>query len=56
VPAAVDIDRWVEEWLPDLDREGIRVAVFQTPDDQGVAVSPQRLKNDLDAELEQFNM
>ena len=51
VPAAIDIDEWVEEWLPDLDRDGIRVAVFQTPDDQGVAVSPRRLKRDLDAEL-----
>ena len=56
VPAAIDIDEWVEEWLPDLDRDGIRVAVFQTPDNQGVAVSPQRLKRDLDAELERFNM
>ena len=56
VPAAIDIDEWLEEWLPDLDRDGIRVAVFQTPDDQGVAVSPQRLKRDLHAELEQFKM
>jgi Protein of unknown function (DUF2750) len=56
VPAAIDIDEWVDEWLLDFDRDALRVAVFQTPDDQGVAVSPQRLKRDLDTELEQFNM
>ena len=56
VPDAIDIDEWVEGWLPDLDRDGLRVAVFQTPDDQGVTVSPQRLKSDLDAALEQFNL
>jgi hypothetical protein len=32
----------------------LRVAVFQTPDDHGVGVSPGRLKADLEAELAQF--
>jgi hypothetical protein len=32
------------------------VAVFQTPDDQGVGVAPGRLKRDLEAELEQFQL
>ena len=49
-PTAIDIDEWVEGWLPDLDSDGVRVAVFQTPDDEGVGVSPQRLKHDLDEE------
>jgi hypothetical protein len=30
------------------------VAVFQTPADTGVAVSPERLKEDLEAELSLF--
>jgi len=28
-----------------------RVAVFQTPDDEGTSVSPERLKRDLEREL-----
>jgi hypothetical protein len=55
-PIAIDVDEWVEEWLPDLEGDGIRIAVFQTPDDRGVGVSPQRLKRDLVKELEQFNL
>jgi hypothetical protein len=55
-PAAVDIDEWVEGWLPNLERDRLRVAVFQTPDDQGVGVSPERLKADLEAELARFKL
>ena len=56
VPMAIDIDEWVDEWLPELDGDAMRVAVFQTPVDEGVGVSPQRMKRDLDTELEQFNL
>ena len=44
-PMAIDIDEWVEEWHADLVGDGIRVAVFQTPDDRGVGVSPERLNS-----------
>ena len=53
---AVDIDEWVEAWLPKLGEDGMRVAVFQTPDDQGVGVAPERLKRDLEDELAQFQL
>jgi Protein of unknown function (DUF2750) len=55
-PVSIDIDEWVDAWLPNLERDGMRVAVFQTPDDKGVGVSPERLKTDLEAELEQFSL
>jgi hypothetical protein len=55
-PVPLDVDEWVAGWLPDLEEDGIRVAVFQTPDDQGVGVAPSRLKRDLDAELAQFEL
>ena len=55
-PVPVDIDEWVEAWLPNLERDGMRVAVFQTPDDKGVGVAPERLKSDLEAELAQFEL
>ena len=53
---AVEIDEWVEAWLPKLDRDGMRIAVFQTPEDQGVGVAPLRLKRDLEDELSQFEL
>lgn len=55
-PVSIDIDEWVEAWLPNLERDGMRIAVFQTPDDKGVGVSPERFKTDLEAELEQFSL
>jgi len=53
-PAAIDIDEWVEAWLANLERDGMRVAVFQTPEDQGVSIGTEQLKRDLEEELSQF--
>ncbi len=55
-PVAIDVDEWVEGWLPALDKDGMHVAVFQTPNDQGIGVGAQRLKRDLDDELAQFEL
>jgi Protein of unknown function (DUF2750) len=55
-PVAVEIDEWVEAWLPNLEKDGMHVAVFQTPDDLGVGIAPERLKRDLETELEQFEL
>ena len=56
MPVAIDVDEWVEGWLPNLARDGMRVAVFQTPADKGVGVPPERLRRDLEIELEKFQM
>ena len=56
LPQAIDIDDWVEAWIPKLSEEGSGVAVFQTPDDRGIAVSPERLQGDLEDELSQFKL
>jgi hypothetical protein len=53
-PGPIDVDEWVEAWTPQLIREGFGVAVFQTPDDEGIAVTPERLKGDLEHELSLF--
>jgi hypothetical protein len=55
-PGAIDIDEWVEAWLPNLERDRMRVAVFQTPEDKGVSVGTERLKRDLEHELSQFEL
>ena len=51
---SIDVDEWVEAWTPQLIRDGLRVAVFQTPADEGSGVSPERLKRDLEQELSLF--
>ena len=48
---SIDIDECVEGWLPKLHHDGLRVAVFQTPDEQGVGVGADRLREDLELEL-----
>jgi hypothetical protein len=53
-PRSIDIDEWVEAWTPQLERDGLRIAVFQTPEDEGIGVSVERLKRDLEAELSLF--
>jgi len=55
-PVLIDVDEWVTGWLPELEEDGMRVAVFQTPDDEAVGIAPARLKEDLEAELEQFEL
>jgi hypothetical protein len=51
---SIDVDDWVEAWLPKLVEEGFRVAVFQTPQDEATDVSPERLRKDLQDELSLF--
>jgi hypothetical protein len=62
-PQAIDVDEWVEGWIPQLQRQGFRIAVFQTTQDQGIGVSPEgigvspeRLKRDLEEELSLFEL
>jgi catechol 2,3-dioxygenase-like lactoylglutathione lyase family enzyme len=55
-PESIDIDDWVEAWLPRLRDDGLRIAVFQTPNDQGVAVGTERLKADLEEDLSGFEL
>jgi hypothetical protein len=54
--SAIDIDEWVEAWLPNLERDRRRVSVFQTPEDEGVSVGPERLKRDLEEKLAEFEL
>jgi hypothetical protein len=53
-PTRIDLSVWLERWTPGMMRDKRLVAVFQTPADTGVAVSPERLKEDLEAELSLF--
>lgn len=51
-PAAVPLDELLDDLLPLLEEDGIRVAVFPSPQGEGVLVAPDELRRDLQAELE----
>jgi hypothetical protein len=51
---AIDVDDFTLAWTQKIEDDGMRVAVFPTPDTQGTGVSPARLRRDLEGELEQF--
>jgi Protein of unknown function (DUF2750) len=51
---AIDVDDFTLAWTRKLEDDGMKVAVFPTPDAEGTSVSPARLRTDLEGELEQF--
>ena len=53
-PALIDLDEWVESWLPELEAKGHLVAVFPIPEGNGVAVEPGRVGADLEAEAQLY--
>ena len=53
-PRSIELAHWLERWIPGMLRDGLLVAVFPTPERKGVVVSPERLKADLEEELELY--
>jgi len=50
-PTRIDVHEFLESWIPDIIKDKRKIAVFPTPGGQGAMVEPERLKNDLLAEL-----
>lgn len=53
-PASIELDEWVEKWLPELETKRQSVSVFPVPAGNGVAAEPGRLRGDLQAEVELY--
>jgi hypothetical protein len=51
-PEAIPLDDLLEELLPLLEEDGLRTALFPTPDDPGVLLEAPELRRKLEAELE----
>lgn len=49
---AIDLDELLDSLLPMLEEDGLPVAVFPTPEDEGVLVAPAELRESLEEELE----
>lgn len=53
-PKQIELDAWMERWLPGIKRDGRLVAVFPSPNDKGVVVEADFLAQNLEAELEKY--
>jgi hypothetical protein len=51
---AIDLDAWLERWIPGMEKDTRLIAVFPTPQDKGVVVEPRRFETDLREELAQY--
>jgi hypothetical protein len=52
----IEVQRWLNEWLPNFRNDGRKIAVFPVGDgtERGVVVDPQVIEADLCAELSQY--
>lgn len=54
VPASITLGDWLGKWTPGLIRDSRLVAVFPSVENEGVIVSPARLQQDLETELQNY--
>jgi hypothetical protein len=54
VPKVIELDAWIERWIPGMMRDKRWVVVFPTPQNRGVAVDPTRISDDLQNELTNY--
>lgn len=53
-PVRIGLDAFLNRWVEGMNEDSVHVAVFPNLDERGVVVPPDRLKSDLEAELEKF--
>lgn len=54
-PRQIELEVWLDRWLPGIQQDGRLIAIFPTADDKGVVVAPERLANDLEIELQNYD-
>lgn len=54
VPRSIELDAWMERWIPGIERDRRLIAVFPLANDKGVVVDPARLAADLNEELTNY--
>jgi len=53
-PASIHLDDWMETWLPNMAKDGTRVAVFMTPSGRGVIIAADVHLAHLEEECEKY--
>lgn len=53
-PEVIELDNFIEKWIPDMTNDKTLLNVFLTPNAKGTVISPNELYTDLQEELEQY--
>ena len=53
-PTPIELSVFIEKWLPGMEKDGLLVAVFPTPSEKSLQISPSKLKSDLEEECGQY--
>ena len=53
-PKKINLDEWIAKWIPGMEKDHRMVAIFPVSQSQTTTVSPFKLKNDLEEELQQY--
>ena len=53
-PKSIALSDWLEKWTPGMIKDQRAVAVFPTSDGSTVTIEPNKLKNDLEKELSNY--
>ena len=53
IPSKINLDEFLNNWIPGMIKDGLKVAVFWM-DDDSVVVDPKRLLADMNEELENY--
>ena len=53
-PNKIDMDEFVDDWLKNLEDQKIDIVIMMDQEGNGINVKPQRLKADLEEELENY--
>lgn len=51
---AIPLKDFIDKWLPGMKKDDILVGIFYTPSGKGIPVEPERLRADIEEELEQY--
>lgn len=52
-PFKIDLEAWLDRWLPGMDEDGISIAVFPNLDENGIVEGPRELGSALLQLIEQ---
>lgn len=53
-PKSIDLDVFINRWIPGMQKDGKKPCIFYTDKDKGIVIECQRLLNDLELELENY--
>lgn len=53
-PRSIPLNHWLNAWLPGIARDFRLIAVFPTPESKGPIVTPERLREDMQEELQKY--